>query len=371
MAGLNVTVIQNVNDAGAAIKKYNEEYHAAANESPDLHHILTKGNQSVVGPLSSKQRSHEKRIQEAQEKLEQNAAKTKRTAESSGKLKHKKSKLSKLASARHQLEIEKSASESALNKVVELKKRNSSAMKNISTLYHPYDLSTGAIRTVEQLQPMLQAQFAEVKSVGEELLLSRKALNRIDTAASYLTPMLTTMRFYFNTVEGMIQSQSLPLEVEKILEEKLVPIAYLKIASGKEDVAKERHAIMGAANQLEEKLKAEKAWNSKSIEEQNELENFAKKCAQVFQRSSSCVEGRNSHLTLWHHGVGYLSPRKLSAITVVHNYFIKRPDGTTAAERFFGQKPKDLFRYLLEVMPLPSRSRKMHLKEKDKLALAP
>ena len=36
LADLNVTVIQNVNDSGTAIKKYNEEHHKNANESPNI-----------------------------------------------------------------------------------------------------------------------------------------------------------------------------------------------------------------------------------------------------------------------------------------------------------------------------------------------
>lgn len=39
----------------------------------------------------------------------------------------------------------------------------------------------------------------------------------------------------------------------------------------------------------------------------------------------------------------------------MHNYFIKRRDGTTAAERFFASKPRDLFEWLLEQVGLPGR----------------
>ena len=74
-------------------------------------------------------------------------------------------------------------------------------------------------------------------------------------------------------------------------------------------------------------------------------------CAGLFSRFCSCVEGRNGRLSLHHHGQGRLSARKLKALTVVHNYGVKRADGTTAAERFFGVKHRDLFSWLLERMP--------------------
>ena len=80
----------------------------------------------------------------------------------------------------------------------------------------------------------------------------------------------------------------------------------------------------------------------------------------VFQRSSSCVEGRNGQLALKHHASRKMSARKLAASTVIHNYFITRQDGTTAAERLFEQPPDDLFEWLLEhtdYPPLPAQKR--------------
>jgi hypothetical protein len=44
----------------------------------------------------------------------------------------------------------------------------------------------------------------------------------------------------------------------------------------------------------------------------------------------------------------------LKASTVVHNYFIKRRDGSTAAGRFFGKEPDSLFKHLLAVTDHPA-----------------
>jgi hypothetical protein len=46
-------------------------------------------------------------------------------------------------------------------------------------------------------------------------------------------------------------------------------------------------------------------------------------------------------------------------LTVLHNFWSRRGDGTTAAERFFEQKPQDLFEWLLDEMPdLPHPAQK-------------
>src|SRR5205823_14968832 len=82
---------------------------------------------------------------------------------------------------------------------------------------------------------------------------------------------------------------------------------------------------------------------------------LAQDCAGWFVRSSSCVEGRNGQLALRHHGLHRLSTRKLGVLTILHNYWVQRADGTTAAERFFGAPPRDLFAWLLERVPRPAR----------------
>lgn len=44
-------------------------------------------------------------------------------------------------------------------------------------------------------------------------------------------------------------------------------------------------------------------------------------------------------------------------VALKSNYMLTRDDGTTAAERFSGVKPGDLFEHLVAIMPLPARPR--------------
>jgi hypothetical protein len=88
--------------------------------------------------------------------------------------------------------------------------------------------------------------------------------------------------------------------------------------------------------------------------EQSALQQQAKELAEVFQRSSSNVEGRNGYLSLRNHQLrGLDHPRKRECLTAVHNFLLTRPDGTTAAERFFGQKPRAMFAVILESVEIP------------------
>jgi hypothetical protein len=88
--------------------------------------------------------------------------------------------------------------------------------------------------------------------------------------------------------------------------------------------------------------------------QQEQLKTHAARLAEVFQRSSSNVEGRNGYLSLRNHQLrGLDHPRKRACLTAVHNFLLTRPDGTTAAERFFGQKPRSLFTVILESVEIP------------------
>jgi hypothetical protein len=90
-----------------------------------------------------------------------------------------------------------------------------------------------------------------------------------------------------------------------------------------------------------------------SPETQEQLRHEAKRWAAVFQRSRSNVEGRNGYLSLRSHQLRGLDlPRKRQCFTAMHNFFLTRPDGTTAAERFFGQKPRSMFAVILESVEL-------------------
>ena len=88
--------------------------------------------------------------------------------------------------------------------------------------------------------------------------------------------------------------------------------------------------------------------------EQSQLKAEATKLADVCQRSSSNVEGRNGDLSLRNHPLrGRDRPRKRECLTAVHNFLRTCPDGTTAAERFFGQKPRAMFAAILGAVDIP------------------
>jgi hypothetical protein len=70
-----------------------------------------------------------------------------------------------------------------------------------------------------------------------------------------------------------------------------------------------------------------------------------------FQRASSAVEGRNGFLSQMHHNGRGISGRRLKVLTVIHNFVIRRPDETAAAQRLYETDFPDLFEWLITQMP--------------------
>jgi len=81
---------------------------------------------------------------------------------------------------------------------------------------------------------------------------------------------------------------------------------------------------------------------------QDELFCLAYQLAISFQRASSQTEGRNGYLAFINHGNKGISKQRLEVLTVVHNYDIKRADGSTPAQRLFNKQFPDLFEFLCQ-----------------------
>ena len=80
-----------------------------------------------------------------------------------------------------------------------------------------------------------------------------------------------------------------------------------------------------------------------------------------FQRTTSAIEGRNGYLSRLHHNGRGLSEKDLQVLTVIHNFDLKRADGSTAASRFFGQDFPPLFPWIMSRigdLPEPRKPRK-------------
>jgi len=139
------------------------------------------------------------------------------------------------------------------------------------------------------------------------------------------------------------------------MRQELIPGYYLARAAEKASDRATRHRLRDLSQAILARARSpDGLWGTLTPQMRADLECKAQTCADLFQRSSSCVEGRNGQLSLKHHALHRFTLRKLQALTVLHNYLVCRADGTTAAERFYHAGPKDLFRWVLDRLSIPA-----------------
>jgi hypothetical protein len=235
-----------------------------------------------------------------------------------------------------------------------------SAKAAIGTVYHPYDLKSGKKQDAQHVSRLLEGLFDKINAATRGL--SDKCREKVTKAQRVVKDMVSTIAFFHAMIDLYLSKMNLSDRDKELMENHLIPGYYLKQAARKQRDADARENILKKAQELLSVIEKPDNGCLKTIDSDTaRLNKAAKECAQLFQRSSSCVEGRNAQLSLRHQGIHRLGKSHLKALTVVHNYYIKRRDGTTAAERFFETRHKDLFDFLLENMDYPVRP-KNHLK---------
>ena len=158
--------------------------------------------------------------------------------------------------------------------------------------------------------------------------------------------------WFWGLARSRIEEFDLSPEQERVVCEQVLAGQYWERAAGRARTAEERTRLQELAAELTQHAWQEGgALSSLSAAEKQQVQEVARDSAGLFQRSSSGVEVRNGRLSLFHHGQTRLSERRLEALTAVHNYVLRRQDGTTAAERFFGAKQRDAFTWLLQRLP--------------------
>jgi hypothetical protein len=349
--GLAVEIIQATSDEGKGLL-HHVTHDLGAHHSPDLFHVqheLVKGTSVALASQTNA----------AGRALEQASGAVRRQNQPSGPASPQPADAGETADRPQRLEdahTQEQEARASLDRALGHQECVKEAIQGISSVYHPYDLETGLSRSVEALSSALGTYFSTIEEVASTANLSERCLKKIQKAKKLMTEMVATLVFFLRIIQAKVTALAVPPDIERAIYEALIPAIYLRLVAAKTTVVERRKRLWQTAEDLLTPLRARNGpFTDLEPEELKKIECVAEECAHVFQRSSSCVEGRNGQLALHHHSLHRLSTRKLSALTAVHNFAVTRPDGTTAAERFFGVKPNDLFEYVLDTVELPGR----------------
>ena len=351
LSGLHCQVIQSTSDEAPGLLAY-VEHHLGAHHSPDLFHVQHELVKAVSGPMATKQRAAAKAACEAQERLEQGQ----RQLQESANAPHKRGpgRPPQAAASLEQLEQDAQAAHQKLERLSAQREQVAQSMRHIGQAYHFVDVERGVRRNGRLIAADIQGQIDTIRSVAQYEGLSQTCLERIDKAERVVSKMQATIEFVSGYVHKQVRQLDLSPPVSYVLHAPLIPSFYL------DRVAQSRTVHAGEPlRELAQRLRTPLFEPGGVLAELSEVQQSARKqqakeLAEVFQRSSANVEGRNGDLSLRNHQLrGLDRPRKRECLTAIHNFFLTRADGTTAAERFFGQKPRSMFTAILQSVDLP------------------
>jgi len=208
---------------------------------------------------------------------------------------------------------------------------------------------------------------AETLGIQDKKNTAQKFRNQIEALSS-------TVNVWWLWVHELLQALQVEAELSHWLIHTLLPVIHWHHQFNKTQNKETKKKYQTAWEQASHTLVNDPFTQKISHDEMQRWVKWSEWMVKQFHRSSSAVEGRNGCLSqLYHNGRG-LTEKRLQALTVIHNYGLKRKDGTTAAMRFFDNDFPDLFSWLLDEMgalPLPRKSRGHHIPNPMKLLDVP
>ena len=234
------------------------------------------------------------------------------------------------------------------------------ALQQISTQVHPFAIDSNRMQTALAVQAALEDSLKPLEPLTQTWAIA-KAAKAIQAFRAQIPAIAMGVNAWWSWVVQALETESVPVELGEWLLEAMLPWVYWNQQANRTKQPQLRQTYLQAAEQAQLALMTHPLTQTLSVEEQQQWWSWSIWMVSKCQRTSSAVEGRNGCLSQFHHTNRGLDRSTLQVLKIIHNYGLKRPDGTTAAQRLFGQPFPDLFEWVLEQMdelPQPRKSKK-------------
>src|SRR5262245_6362128 len=351
LAGLNCQVIQATSDEAPGLLA-SVAHHLGAHHSPDLFHVQHALRKAVSAPRAAKQRAAAQVVVQAEETRHRGQERVHTTP---GEL-HKRGpgRPPKAPPCLEQVAQDVAAARQEHQRLSEQREQVTQGMRALGHAYHVVDVERGVRRNGTLIAGDMQQHIDTRRTMAQQEGRSETCLDRMEKAARVVPKMQATIEFVSGYVRQQVTQLALAPPQSCAMHAHLIPSYDLDRVAATRAV-REAVPLRELAKRLRTPLFAPSgALGAWSPLEQQQRRHKATTLAAVFQRSSATVEGRNGYLSLSNHQLrGLNHPRKRACLTAVHNFFLTRADGTTAAERFFGQKARSMFAAILASVEIP------------------
>ena len=228
----------------------------------------------------------------------------------------------------------------------------------LSQSIHPFNIETGKSQMEMELQTSLQPHLSILERLSQTYspTKSQAALDRWKRQIPFLADGLHAWWIW---VLQALATQTQDPEIHHWVLNCLLPWVYWYEQTQKTRQPQLKQNYEKAAKSAHERFLADDCTKNLTNSEQQIWIDWAIWMCTKFQRTSSAVEGRNGYLSGLHHSGRGFTEQTLKVLTIIHNFDIKRNDGTTAAQRLFEKPFPDLFEWIVPRMgelPRPRRT---------------
>jgi hypothetical protein len=234
-------------------------------------------------------------------------------------------------------------------------------VRGLSEALHPVDLATGEPRDGGLVARSLEALVARARGVADRL--GDRGIKAVAKVQRMVPSWASMVPAWWSAVTARVAAEGLAPGLTTLMLRVLIPAMYVAWVRERNHLTAATRTALGTVHErLLAQVRGDAAWQALPCATREHLLALACECARWFVRCTGSTEGHNGWLRLRFHQRHAVTPAWLDTQRVLHNFLIRRADGTTAAQRFFDAAHGDLVEYLVARMPLPAlpRQRKAH-----------
>lgn len=236
------------------------------------------------------------------------------------------------------------------------------AIRQISLSIHPFDLEHHDAQTLGDLKTAIVNPLQQLRTLAQTYG-GAQATEAIQSFERQLPDIAQGIHAWWLWATQALATQTASVELQNWVITALFPWVYWLQQADKTQQSELKSRYQQAAEQAAQKLLEHPITQTLAAAERQIWIDWVRWMVSNYQRTSSAVEGRNGYLTRLHHSGRGFCEQTLKVLTIIHNFHLKRPDGTTAAQRLFDHEFPDLFEWVVDHMgalPLARQSQKAH-----------
>ena len=225
-------------------------------------------------------------------------------------------------------------------------------MEKINKLVNPFNEQDEWTDTASVEQALLHC-FTALGKIAKKLGLTvdvkkiSKIYNQIPTIAQGVGVWVDLTK---TDLEALQAAGTITEQEKQWLSQCAIPYCYWEVQLNRTQ-AKARNRDLRAyykqrVDKAHDRWKENELTTTMSCQRREVLMEMAHQIAISFQRASSQTEGRNGYLAFVNHSHRGIPKQRLQVLTIIHNYDVKRANGTTPAQRLFKKPFPDLFEFI-------------------------